>query len=116
MASAALPTLSVLLCALAFILYSSPADADSAVDCCLTVSYKEIPKPIIHSYKKQVRGEGCPRDAVVFKTRKGVSLCSPTASEAKWVEELTKHVDNRFKKCKEIKFKGKRCEGLNKAV
>ncbi|XP_065106970.1 C-C motif chemokine 19a.1 [Paramisgurnus dabryanus] len=116
MAYAALPTMSVFLCALAFILYSSPADADSALDCCLTVSYKEIPKPIIQSYKKQVRGEGCPRDAVVFKTRKGLSLCAPPASEAKWVKELTKFVDIRLRKCQEIKFKGKRCEGLNSTV
>ncbi|XP_057176969.1 C-C motif chemokine 19a.1 [Triplophysa rosa] len=114
MTSAHLPALSVILCALALIIYNTPADAqaDSALDCCLKVGSQVIPKQIVLSYRNQIRGIGCTRDAVVFTTRRDKKLCAPAASEAKWVEELTRFIDNRLKKCKGIKFQGKRCEGL----
>ncbi|XP_051970650.1 C-C motif chemokine 20-like [Xyrauchen texanus] len=106
--------MSVFLCALALILCSRPAEsqADLALDCCLTVSYQIIPKHILLSYHKQVRGDGCPRDAVVFRTRKGIFLCAPPVTEAKWVGELTKFLEKRLMKCKETKYQGKRCEAL----
>ncbi|XP_051551904.1 C-C motif chemokine 3-like 1 [Myxocyprinus asiaticus] len=114
MASAVIPALSVFLCALALILCSSPAEAqaDLALDCCLTVSNQSIPKHILLSYHKQVKGDGCSRDAVVFRTRKGIFLCAPPVTEAKWVGQLIKFLDTRLRKCKETKFQGKRCEAL----
>lgn len=39
-----------------------------------------------------------------FMTRKGRSLCAPTAAEEQWVKEHIKFLDTRLKKCKEIKF------------
>ncbi|XP_056602432.1 C-C motif chemokine 19a.1 [Triplophysa dalaica] len=114
MISAHLPALSVILCALALIIYNTPADAqaDSALDCCLKVSSQVIPKHVVLSYRNQIRGIGCTIDAVVFTTRKGRKLCAPSGNEAQWVEELTRFIDNRLKKCKAFKIQGKRCEGL----
>ncbi|XP_016409752.1 C-C motif chemokine 3-like 1 [Sinocyclocheilus rhinocerous] len=106
MASALISALSVLLCALALILYSSPAEAqaDLALDCCLTVSHKVIPKHVLLTYRKQFRVDGCPRDAVVFITRKDLNLCAPPAAEEHWVKETIKFLDTRLKKCKATKF------------
>ncbi|XP_056110695.1 C-C motif chemokine 19a.1 [Rhinichthys klamathensis goyatoka] len=114
MASSVIPALSVSLCALAFVLYCSPAEAqaDLALDCCLTVSYKSIPKHILLTYRKQFKGDGCPRDAVIFTTRKGRNLCAPPAAEEQWVEENIKFLDTRLKNCKETKFREKRCHAL----
>lgn len=41
------------------------AQADSALDCCLKVSSQVIPKHVVLSYRNQIRGIGCTRDAVV---------------------------------------------------
>ncbi|XP_018959783.1 C-C motif chemokine 19a.1 [Cyprinus carpio] len=114
MASALVSVLSVSLCALALILYSTPAEAqaDLAMDCCLTVSHKAIPKQVLLTHRKQFRVDGCPRDAVVFRTRKGLNLCAPPAEEEAWVKETIKFLDTRLKKCKETKFQEKRCHGL----
>ncbi|XP_077097735.1 C-C motif chemokine 19a.1 [Siphateles boraxobius] len=114
MASSVIPALSVSLCVLAFVLYCSPAEAqaDLALDCCLTVSHKSIPKHLLLTYRKQFKFDGCPRDAVIFLTRKGRKLCSPPAAEEQWVKENIKFLDTRLKKCKEIKFSEKRCHAL----
>ncbi|XP_016146112.1 C-C motif chemokine 19a.1 [Sinocyclocheilus grahami] len=114
MASALISALSVLLCALALILYSSPAaaQADLALDCCLTVSHKVIPKHVLLTYRKQFRVDGCPRDAVVFITRKELNLCAPPAAEEHWVKETIKFLDTRLKMCKATKFHEKRCHAL----
>ncbi|KAG1957977.1 C-C motif chemokine 19a.1 [Pimephales promelas] len=114
MASSVISALSVSLCALGFILYSSPAEAqaDLALDCCLMVSYKSIPKHILLTYWKQFKGDGCPRDAVIFTTRRGRNLCAPPAADVQWVKETINFLDTRLKKCKETKFSEKRCHGL----
>ncbi|KAK2911005.1 hypothetical protein QQF64_026612 [Cirrhinus molitorella] len=114
MASALKSALSVILCVLALILCSSPAEAqqDLALDCCLTVSHKSIPKHILLTYRKQVKVNGCPRDAVVFTTRKGLNLCAPPAETELWVKEAIKFLDTRLRKCKETKFHEKRCHAL----
>ncbi|KAA0716814.1 Tectonic-2 Precursor [Triplophysa tibetana] len=106
MISAHLPALTVIFCALALIIYITPADAqaDSAYDCCLKVGSQVIPKHVVLSYRNQIRGIGCTLDAVVFTTRKGRKLCAPSGNEAQWVEELTRFIDNRLKKCKGLKF------------
>ncbi|XP_043096470.1 C-C motif chemokine 19a.1 [Puntigrus tetrazona] len=114
MALSHVSVLSVILCALALVLHSDPAEAqaDLALDCCLTVSHKVIPKQVLLTYRKQFRVDGCPRDAVVFMTRKALRLCAPPAAEEEWVKDTVKFLDTRLKKCKEIKFHGKRCQGL----
>ncbi|KAK9975200.1 hypothetical protein ABG768_023253 [Culter alburnus] len=114
MASAVIPALSVILCALVLILYSSPAEAqaDLALDCCLTVSHKVIPKQILLTYRKQIKGDGCSLDAVIFMTRKFRYLCAPPVTEEQWVKENIKFLDTRLKKCKETKFHEKRCHAL----
>lgn len=43
----------------------SEAQADLALDCCLTFSHKVIPKHVLLTYRRQFRVDGCPRDAVV---------------------------------------------------
>ncbi|XP_026096446.1 C-C motif chemokine 19-like [Carassius auratus] len=112
MASALVSVLSVILCALALILYSSPADAQA--DCCLSVSHKPIPKRVLLTHRKQFKVDGCSLDAVVFVTRKGLNLCAPPAAEEHWVKEAIKFLDTRLKKCKEEKFHDKRCDALKK--
>ncbi|XP_050967103.1 C-C motif chemokine 19a.1 [Labeo rohita] len=114
MASTLRSALSVILCALALILCSCPAEAqqDLALDCCLTVSHKIIPKQIVLTYRKQFKVDGCPRDAVVFQTRKSLYLCAPPAEEELWVKDLIKFLDIRLRKCRETKFQEKRCQGL----
>ncbi|RXN07064.1 SEC14 2 [Labeo rohita] len=106
MASTLRSALSVILCALALILCSCPAEAqqDLALDCCLTVSHKIIPKQIVLTYRKQFKVDGCPRDAVVFQTRKSLYLCAPPAEEELWVKDLIKFLDIRLRKCRETKF------------
>ncbi|XP_016428230.1 C-C motif chemokine 19a.1 [Sinocyclocheilus rhinocerous] len=114
MASALISAMSLILCAVAFILFSSPAEAqaDLALDCCLMVSHKSIPKHVLLTYRKQLKVDGCPRDAVVFTTRKGLKLCAPPAEEQQWVKETIKFLDTRLKKCKGNKFHEKRCHAL----
>ncbi|XP_073697507.1 C-C motif chemokine 19a.1 [Garra rufa] len=114
MASVLKSVLCVVLCALALFLCSSPADAqqDLALDCCLTVSHKSIPKHVLLTYRKQLKVDGCPRDAVVFTTRKGFHLCAPPAEEELWVKDAIKFLDTRLWKCKGNKFHEKRCHGL----
>uniref|UniRef100_A0A8C1SL45 C-C motif chemokine n=1 Tax=Cyprinus carpio TaxID=7962 RepID=A0A8C1SL45_CYPCA len=114
MASALISAMSLILCALALILCSSPAEAqvDLALDCCLTFSQKSIPKHVLLTYRKQLKVDGCRRDAVVFKTRKGLKLCAPPAEQEQWVKEMIKFLDTRLKKCKENKFHEKRCHDL----
>ncbi|KAK7164090.1 hypothetical protein R3I94_002727 [Phoxinus phoxinus] len=114
MASSVIPALSASLCALAFLLYCSPAEAqaDLALDCCLMVSNISIPKHVLLTYRKQFKGDGCPRDAVIFITRRGRKLCAPPATEEKWVKETIKFLDTRLKRCKETKFSEKRCHVL----
>ncbi|ROI26642.1 C-C motif chemokine 19 [Anabarilius grahami] len=80
------------------------AQADLALDCCLAVSHKAIPRQILLTYRKQFKGDGCPRDAVIFVTRKGLRLCAPPVTGEQWVKENIKFLDTRLKKCKETKF------------
>ncbi|KAF4113780.1 C-C motif chemokine 19a.1 [Onychostoma macrolepis] len=114
MASVLVSALSVILCAVVLILCSSPAEAqaDLALDCCLTISHKVIPKYVLLTYRRQFRVDGCPRDAVVFITRKGLNLCAPPAADELWVKETIKFLDTRLRKCKENKFHEKRCHAL----
>ncbi|XP_067295562.1 C-C motif chemokine 19a.1 [Pseudorasbora parva] len=109
-----IPALSVILCALALILHSGPADAqaDLALDCCLKFSHKVIPRNILLSYQIQFKSDGCPSDAVVFVTRKALKLCAPPATDNKWVIDNISFLDQRLKKCKETKFHEKRCHAL----
>ncbi|XP_053466257.1 C-C motif chemokine 19a.1 [Ictalurus furcatus] len=79
---------------------------EQALDCCLKVSHHRIPKRIVACYHEQRKGDGCLIDAVVFRTRKGRDLCAP--SEADWVRELMKKVDERPVK----KNKDDICQGI----
>lgn len=114
MASSIMSAFCLAVSALLLCFYSSPtvAQADLALDCCLTVSPRVIPKHVILAYQKQSRGDGCPRDAVIFITRKGLNLCAPPASEESWVRDTMTFLDKRREKCKETRFIERRCHAL----
>ncbi|XP_042579018.1 C-C motif chemokine 19 [Cyprinus carpio] len=114
MASALISAMILFVCGVDFILWCSQvkAQVDLALDCCLTFSQKSIPKHVLLTYRKQLKVDGCRRDAVVFKTRKGLKLCAPPAEQEQWVKEMIKFLDTRLKKCKENKFHEKRCHDL----
>ncbi|TSV94919.1 SEC14-like protein 2 [Bagarius yarrelli] len=69
------------------------SNGEQALDCCLKVSLHPIPKRIVVCYREQHRGEGCPINAVVFRTRKGRELCA--SPEEDWVIELMNAVDSK---------------------
>ncbi|XP_056312828.1 C-C motif chemokine 19a.1 [Danio aesculapii] len=114
MASSIMTAFSLAVLALLLCFHSSPtaAQADLALDCCLKVSQKVIPKHVLLRYKEQSRGDGCPRDAIIFITRRGLNLCAPPASEESWVKDTMTFLDKRREICKEMKFREKRCHAL----
>ncbi|XP_023992926.2 C-C motif chemokine 19a.1 [Salvelinus sp. IW2-2015] len=81
-----------------------------AMDCCLSVSQREIPRHVVIGYQPQVRGQGCSIGAVVFTTRRGLKLCAPT--DPTWVTDLMNFMDRLIKKCHETNFKAKHCKKL----
>ncbi|KAM9544500.1 C-C motif chemokine 19a.1 isoform 1-T2 [Salvelinus alpinus] len=80
------------------------------MDCCLSVSQREIPRHVVIGYQPQVRGQGCSIGAVVFTTRRGLKLCAPT--DPTWVTDLMNFMDRLIKKCHETNFKAKHCKKL----
>ncbi|XP_029916409.1 C-C motif chemokine 19-like [Myripristis murdjan] len=85
-------------------------EGQMVVDCCLRTSETAIDKRLVRDYKRQVLGQGCSIEAVIFETRKGIHLCAPTNRQ--WVDELMKHVDDLKVFCQKRKNKGNRCKGL----
>uniref|UniRef100_UPI003AADD37A C-C motif chemokine 19a.1 n=1 Tax=Centroberyx gerrardi TaxID=166262 RepID=UPI003AADD37A len=79
-------------------------------DCCLRVGDVPVEKKWVINYQRQISGQGCSLDAVVFETRRGVRICAPTNSE--WVTNLITHVDKLKTQCQKMKYKGKRCVGV----
>ncbi|XP_042371722.1 C-C motif chemokine 21-like [Plectropomus leopardus] len=77
------------------------------MDCCLSVANKTIDKPKVADYRRQISGQGCSIDAMIFVTRFDRKLCAP--ADELWVEELVKHVDSLKKYCKKHHYMGKRC-------
>ncbi|XP_051874198.1 C-C motif chemokine 20-like [Pristis pectinata] len=62
------------------------ADAQSPVDCCLSYSAKPLPLRVIRGYVWQYSNELCSIDAVIFHTRKRLSICANPKD--KWVQGL----------------------------
>ncbi|XP_059830209.1 C-C motif chemokine 19-like [Hypanus sabinus] len=73
----------------------------SLSDCCLSTSPKRIPAQLVISYKIQKAGDGCNVDAVAFKTKKQIVLCSPP--EESWVIRLKRIVKRKMKKSRNQK-------------
>ncbi|KAG5841013.1 hypothetical protein ANANG_G00195090 [Anguilla anguilla] len=89
---------------------SSLTQGEQALDCCLKVSQAPIPKKIVKGYEKQVKGQGCDINAVVFTSLRNRKLCAPT--NPSWVKDLMVAVDTKLKWCRERSFRPKRCQGL----
>ncbi|XP_036384087.1 C-C motif chemokine 19-like [Megalops cyprinoides] len=103
---------SISLCLWVFLLYclSSVIQGERAMDCCLRVSYEEIPKHIVKRYTHQTRGYGCDISAVIFTTKRNRNLCAPPG--VSWVADVISYLDKELKRCKERSFKGQRCKSL----
>ncbi|KAM7415622.1 hypothetical protein PAMA_017920 [Pampus argenteus] len=92
------------------ITYCSVTLAQIPIDCCISVTTKTVQQHLVVNYYRQIRGQGCSIDAMIFVTRRMKQLCvDPNAS---WVDGLIKHVDNLKKVCKKNN-KLKRCFGVN---
>ncbi|KAM4745701.1 monocyte chemotactic protein 1B-like [Anableps anableps] len=93
-----------------FIVYCATVTvAQVPVDCCLSVTSKEIDKRLIADYREQAKG--CSLEATILVTRHGKKLCAPT-KEQQWVQKVMLHVDHLKKRCKMENYKGNRCFGV----
>ncbi|XP_012720763.1 C-C motif chemokine 18 [Fundulus heteroclitus] len=101
--------LKLLFCIFFVICCSTATLSQIAIDCCLSVSNKEIDKRLIVDYSEQPRG--CSIGATILVTRLGKQLCAPTKDE-QWVQNTIKHVDHLKQKCKKGNYKGRRCFGV----
>ncbi|XP_038661865.1 C-C motif chemokine 19-like [Scyliorhinus canicula] len=79
---------ALLLCAIACHSCQGNRGDDGALDCCLSVSHRVIPKRLVADCKVQDAASGCRIRAVVFTTVKNRNLCAPP--EARWVKRLLK--------------------------
>ncbi|XP_062273446.1 C-C motif chemokine 20-like [Scomber scombrus] len=86
--------------------------AHMPMDCCMSTSRPTIVKQSVVDYRRQVKGQGCPIDAMIFLTRHGKKLCSVT--DLPGLSEVMTHVDNLKKRCKDGTYKTKRCFGVNR--
>uniref|UniRef100_A0A3B3ZQJ8 Chemokine interleukin-8-like domain-containing protein n=1 Tax=Periophthalmus magnuspinnatus TaxID=409849 RepID=A0A3B3ZQJ8_9GOBI len=69
-----------------------------AMDCCLEVKNKVVPKEVVVHYFEQVGGQGCDIDATILVTRQGRNLCiTPTQPK---LNQIKKHVDKLKNHCK----------------
>ncbi|XP_032888166.1 C-C motif chemokine 20-like [Amblyraja radiata] len=62
------------------------ADAQSPIDCCLSYTSKPLPSKLIRGYVRQFSNELCSIDAVIFYTRKRLSICANPKD--KWVKNV----------------------------
>ncbi|MEQ2268906.1 hypothetical protein XENORESO_018342 [Xenotaenia resolanae] len=96
-------------CILFIIGCSTVTVAQILVDCCLSVTNKQIDKRFVVDYHEQARS--CSVDATVLVTRLGKKLCVPP-KEQQWVKKVIKHVDHLKQRCKKENYKGNRCFGV----
>ncbi|XP_034363438.1 C-C motif chemokine 8-like [Arvicanthis niloticus] len=88
---------AVLLCLMLIAVTVSPmelagSDEPSLQVCCFSVTNKKIPLRILQSYER-INNSQCPREAVIFHTKRGISVCAdPTA---KWVNAYMKILDQK---------------------
>ncbi|XP_034025403.1 C-C motif chemokine 20-like [Thalassophryne amazonica] len=85
------------------------AVAQIPVNCCLSIRDTKIHKSIVTAYQRQIAGQGCNIDAVIFVTKGGKNLCAPT--DKKWVKALMRYVN----RCKKVNFTTKYCGARNTA-
>ncbi|XP_066566787.1 C-C motif chemokine 19 [Amia ocellicauda] len=72
------------------------ASYEGAFDCCLSTKSQIIPRRIVKSYSTQTAREGCMIPAVLFKVKKGMTLCAPP--DAQWVKQLMTFLDKKTSK------------------
>ncbi|XP_045890053.1 uncharacterized protein LOC123959811 [Micropterus dolomieu] len=85
--------------------------AQIPMDCCLSVKpTNPMDKKAFADYRQQIKGQGCPVNAMILVTRNGKKLCVP--DNEPWIQEVVKHVDTLKKYCKKQNYKGKRCAGV----
>ncbi|KAM7391109.1 hypothetical protein PAMP_021825 [Pampus punctatissimus] len=84
--------------------------AQIPIDCCFATSTNQIKQYVVVNYHRQISGQGCSIDAMIFVTRGKRQLC--VVPNATWVDSLTKYVDKLKEMCKKNN-KHKRCLGVN---
>nr|XP_005999081.1 PREDICTED: regakine-1 [Latimeria chalumnae] len=110
--------ISAILIAIAILWSFSEANDIPVVDCCMKTSPKRIPLRIVKSYQLQTVGDGCTIQAVIFKTKRGLSLCAPP--DQTWVKKLIVMLDSPVTprrpkgKGKKDKSKGRKKTGTGK--
>ncbi|EGV94378.1 C-C motif chemokine 7 [Cricetulus griseus] len=84
--------LCLLLTAAAFIIHTqAQPDGINSSTCCY-VKKPKIPKKYLESYKK-ITSSHCPWEAVIFKTKKGIELC--TKADEPWVQDAMEYLDRK---------------------
>ncbi|KAK7830001.1 hypothetical protein U0070_003456 [Myodes glareolus] len=66
-------------------------DGINSPTCCY-VKKRKIPTKNLESYRK-ITSSHCPWEAVIFKTKKGMELC--TDAHEQWVQDAMKHLDKK---------------------
>ncbi|KAK7912733.1 hypothetical protein WMY93_012944 [Mugilogobius chulae] len=74
-----------------------------AVDCCLQVKSKDVPKRAVVDYSVQVAGQGCAIDALILVTRQRRTLCLPLSQTR--LEHFSRHVAELKEHCAKHAYK-----------
>ncbi|XP_076126048.1 C-C motif chemokine 26-like [Alosa pseudoharengus] len=64
-----------------------------ALDCCLSITDKPLPRAYAHSYK--LTDAGCSLKATVFTTKRGRHVCAPPPEKSEWVRILIANLNKR---------------------
>ncbi|KAK5623305.1 hypothetical protein CRENBAI_016182 [Crenichthys baileyi] len=98
-------------CILFIFCCSTVTVAQIPIDCCLSVTSKQIDRRFVVDYREQARG--CSVDATILVTRVGKKLCVPH-KEQLWVQKVMNYVDHLKQRCKKENYKGNRCIGVKR--
>ncbi|XP_062398723.1 C-C motif chemokine 19-like [Sardina pilchardus] len=73
--------------------WSCTTGADIALDCCLSITDKPLPRSLAQSYK--LSDAGCTVKATVITTKRGLQVCVPPPEKSQWVRKLIAALNKR---------------------